>query len=405
MTRTAEIHDDRVIKDYGLVIRIPNPFSLDRNNASGTVCIFAGGHTYGTHGAAKWFTRTYAYTDHALENQQHGVVALIEFKVDDGVPDVGRIVKIYQFTTEDFQWDLTPSGGFRIEEVAGERELESKTGDGADCEDAIVVNSNFAAVIDGATSQSSITWDRKTGGQMAADSISEVIQSQLLPDADAHEAVLKMTAAIAEVYQAKNQFERMNENPVDRASASVVILSRERKQIWMVGDCQCMILMRGGECRRITNDKAVDRINAEARALYLASEIAQGKNTLELQEDDTGRQFIKELLRRQRDFQNLPIDKENRLKSYVYWVIDGFEVPKDAIRVVDLPSNATGVVLASDGYPMLFPTLHDTERFRQTILAEDSLLMRGRYKSTKGVRKGNVSYDDRAYVRIAIIDK
>ena len=57
-------------------------------------------------------------------------------------------------------------------------------------------------------------------------------------------------------------------------------------------------------------------------------------------------------------------------------------------------------MLATDGYPHLMPTLGESERELQRIIEEDPL-MTGRYKATKAVMEGNLSFDDRCYVRFS----
>ena len=58
------------------------------------------------------------------------------------------------------------------------------------------------------------------------------------------------------------------------------------------------------------------------------------------------------------------------------------------------------VVLASDGYPRILPTLAASEEALAGLLAADPLCI-GPLCGTKGVRPGNVSFDDRAYVRLS----
>lgn len=55
----------------------------------------------------------------------------------------------------------------------------------------------------------------------------------------------------------------------------------------------------------------------------------------------------------------------------------------------------------SDGYPYLKTSLEETEQTLQEILRDDPLFFR-KYKSTKGITEGAVSYDDRSYVKLII---
>ena len=59
------------------------------------------------------------------------------------------------------------------------------------------------------------------------------------------------------------------------------------------------------------------------------------------------------------------------------------------------------VILASDGYPQLAQTLAESESKLQDTIDKDPLLI-NLYKSTKGIVPGNVSYDDRTYIRFTV---
>jgi hypothetical protein len=171
----------------------------------------------------------------------------------------------------------------------------------------------------------------------------------------------------------------------------VVVYSKHHNEIWMVGDCQCLI----GD-KLYMNTKIVDEIAANARALYLELELIIGKTKVDLIEFDSGREFIMPLLKRQSFFQN-----SHPESSYSYGAIDGFEVDKSAIKIIKVESNTKYLILASDGYPQLLPSLEASEKMLQKILREDPLFIKN-YKSTKGLSKGYISYDDRAYLKIKL---
>ena len=83
-------------------------------------------------------------------------------------------------------------------------------------------------------------------------------------------------------------------------------------------------------------------------------------------------------------------------QNAAYAVIDGFEIPMDKVKIV--PSG-TEVILASDGYPYLAGTLEESEERLQKQLEDDPLCIYS-FKATKGLMIGNISFDDRAYVRL-----
>ena len=112
--------------------------------------------------------------------------------------------------------------------------------------------------------------------------------------------------------------------------------------------------------------------------------------------DDPGRRIIQPFITQQVRYQNL--DASHPL---AYGVLDGTRVPDRFIEVHLLPDDADQLILASDGYPELLPTLDETEATLQRLLAADPLCI-GPLLGTKGLRPGNLSYDDRTYLRIQL---
>jgi glycerophosphoryl diester phosphodiesterase len=271
-----------------------------------------------------------------------------------------------------------------------EQSLIAKTGNDDECEDAIYIGSSFVAVIDGASSKTERKWNGATGGKIAALTIKEVFDC-IPHEATAREAVDLLTTAIRSVYERYQILEAVNAHPTQRATACFVAISFSRREVWFVGDCQCLVNQK-----LISNIKKIDAITANARSMFLESEIAKGKFIEELRQNDTGRAFILPLLERQMLFQNNPVAGQ-----YWFAAIDGFEVPEQGIYVDSLPADIQTIVLASDGYPHLKETLAASEESLAEILHDDPLLFR-KYKATKGVNKGNISFDDRAYLKLKV---
>lgn len=283
------------------------------------------------------------------------------------------------------------SGAFSY--TVEEQLLRAKTVNEEECEDALYLGPHFVAVIDGATSKTQRRWDGKTGGRMAAALLREAFD-QIPYDAIARQAVDLLTSAIKQFYEQRQVIDLVQADPVQRAVASFVALSVWRKEVWLVGDCQCLLNQA-----HISNTKLVDEIAASARSLFLETEICRGKTIEDLRRDDTGRAFILPLLERQMLLQNNPSSGQ-----YWYAVIDGFDVPADGLRLLSLPPETETITLASDGYPILKDSLRASEEALQDILRDDPLLFRA-YKSTKGLQEGNVSFDDRAYVKVRLHNK
>ena len=271
-----------------------------------------------------------------------------------------------------------------------EQYLNSKTGDLAACEDAIFLNDHFAAVIDGVTTKSERRWDGKTSGQVAARLVVGVLP-RLDPAVTAPEAFATINQAFRDLYAKVGLTTEVERNPVERCAACVLMYSRHHHQIWSVGDSQALV-----DGQLFCRSKASDELLANVRAFYLETELLLGKTVEALQEHDTGREFITPLIKRDRLFQNNPGHP-----GFSSWVMDGFLDPSQAVEVIEVPENAEYLVLASDGYPEVFPTLDRTEKRLAEILERDPLLFR-EYKSTKGLQKGQVSFDDRSYLRIRL---
>jgi len=270
-----------------------------------------------------------------------------------------------------------------------EQYVESKTGNPQDCEDSIFISNDFAAVIDGVTSKSIRRFRKNTPPGKESSLLLKEALGQLKYDISVEDAVLFLTKKIFSFYEKHNLVDRMKNNPLERATASIIIYSRYQNEIWSIGDCQCLV-----DNVLHTNKKYIDELLADVRALFLETEERLGK----LDNDtniDIGRNFILPLLKKQFLFQNV-----NNGCEYSYGVIDGFNVPKEDIKTISV-SGKKIIVLASDGYPKLCSTLKQSENQLKKILKNDPLCYK-EYKSTKGLIKGNVSFDDRAYLKIEL---
>ncbi len=279
----------------------------------------------------------------------------------------------------------TPKLNITIEEQF----LYAKSGRLDECEDFIFTNDNFIAVVDGSTSKIKRKWNGDTLGRIAGKLVIRSLSSTP-PGATAREAVDIMTETLGEFYHAEKLFDQLRDNPSLKATASLVVLSLARKEVWLVGDCQALL-----NDQLIKGDKKIDSLLSEIRSVYLETELLVGKKIEQLLENDTGREYIMPILKRQQLYQNNP--------SHTYWypAIDGFPVPDEGIIVEPVAENISSIVLASDGYISLHKTLDDSEKALKKILEQDPLLFR-LYKSTKGKLAGLDSFDDRAYIRVSI---
>ena len=253
-------------------------------------------------------------------------------------------------------------------------------------EDAIVVSDDYVAVIDGSTSKSRrCLCEGMTNGRLATTTITQFIET--MPSYwDCEQFCREVTLHIRQFYRTfAIEWSVLVNCPENRMTASAIIYSKARKEIWMVGDCQCLV-----NGQPFTNEKPSERANAERRAQLLQNALDSGTATIDsLRQDDIGRQAI---------FRDILISCRRQNKDFA--VIDGFPIPMEHVRVLFLPM-AEEIVLASDGYPKLFSDLASTEAYLSYVIQEDPLFIR-LHPATKGVMVGNESFDDRSYIRFKV---
>ena len=262
------------------------------------------------------------------------------------------------------------------------------------CEDGMVVTDDFIAVIDGSTSKTPkhLNPDMKNG-RYAMMLISEYIREELKADASVDDFCQGVTAYIYnKVYEKLGVEERLKEHPEERLTASAILYSRTRNEVWMVGDCQAII-----DGKLYENGKPYEEKIARKRVEL----IAQGLSPAE------ARKQIEPLL----------IKAMLSGQNQNYTVIDGFPIYREGVKVVVLKtkpvsssieiyfqeqtkpvSSPNEVVLASDGYPFLKPTLAASEAALAEQIANDPQNIRS-FIATKGIVEGNKSFDDRTYIR------
>lgn len=251
------------------------------------------------------------------------------------------------------------------------------------CEDGIVITDDFVAVIDGSTSKTPthLAPDMRNG-RYAMVLISEFIQNELKAEASVDDFCQGVTTYIYnKVYYPLGVEERLSTHPEERLTASAVIYSRARREVWMVGDCQAII------CGKLyENGKPYEQEIAEKRVAL----IKQGMSPAEARQA-----IVPQLVQAMLDGQN---------RSYA--VIDGFPIYREGVKVVACSSLVVAekkheIVLASDGYPFLKPTLQESEDALANQLAHDPQNI-DTFIATKGLVEGNVGFDDRAYVRFIV---
>ncbi len=265
-----------------------------------------------------------------------------------------------------------------------EQLVVGKLGDAAACEDGIVVTDAFAAVIDGSTDKTGDRYDGSTGGIFALHACAEAVRS-LDPAATMHEAATHLTQALSGRLPADLP-------PQHRPTAVLAVYSRLRRELWQIGDVS--IWHAGLQPRGTRAVKRIDQHAATLRSAILHAELANGATASQLRADDPGRRAIVPLLVAGAVFCN-----NRHAGDWAYPAVNGVPIPAGLVFARQVPARVTEVVLASDGYPQVLPTLRESEQALAGLLAADPLCI-GPLLGTKGVLPGSASYDDRAYLRI-----
>jgi hypothetical protein len=267
-----------------------------------------------------------------------------------------------------------------------EQFIAAKTGQSKQCEDGIVVTSEFAAVIDGDTDKTGLRYEGMTGGRYAMLACSDAVRS-LDSKANHIAAIEHLTETLAR---------RLPHGltPRERPTAVLTVYSRARQEIWQIGDVG---FWHVGIPQGKTNvRKIVDRYAADIRAAIIRTELASGTDPSALARNDPGRRAISCLLSSQANFRN-----NSAARELAYPGIDGNTIPTNLITIHKVPDNVTQLVIASDGYPRILPTLSASEEMLTRLLTIDPLCI-DEIRGTKGITPGNKSFDDRAYLRLTL---
>lgn len=270
-----------------------------------------------------------------------------------------------------------------------EKFIKSKSINQNLCEDDIFIGNRFYAIIDGATSKSNFLVEGKTTGRMATELIIKSLSA--LDNYDGNLSFHDIQYKINKSFNVKyNEF--FTNNKKERMIASATIFDRIQDVVYIIGDCQVLLVSREKE-RVILNEARINQILSNKRSHYNISLINNKEATVDsLMENDLGRAHILDELKEQPKLIN------NLEHKHGYFVFDGTEIPENKI-IKESTEDIHTIVLSSDGYPKLFNTLKESEEYLRNVLNKDPLLIH-KYRSTKGLKKGNNSFDDRSYLKI-----
>ncbi len=281
-----------------------------------------------------------------------------------------------------------------------EHYLISKEGDPKGGEDRLVVGPYYFGVIDGATDKSGNDWGTggslRRGGEVAAEAVAEAF-------ADRRAAEVAVTLANELIEKAARDAKVDLADKHNRPEASLAVYSPERDVVSHVGDCNFLFIGESGRGEAHLFEKPIDLLTSAVRAKVVEWHREHGIDPFP-GGNDLGRRFIMPMLERQAELGNFIGDPSARwiwgipFGSLAYSTINGLPTTLDTTPV---PEWTTEIVLASDGFRDLRPTLAETLVAHENALEVDPECV-DELRTTKGVVPGNISYDDMSYLRIGL---
>ena len=267
-----------------------------------------------------------------------------------------------------------------------EQFVETKL-DGRVCEDMIVVVAGrYAAVIDGASDETGARFAGLSGGRFAAEVIAATIKDAQ-PFADvrafADSLASALSAAVADEIGELGDDVRW---PV----AAVVCASAEHQQVWRLGDGNVAVdeVVHMG-------DKRIDEAAYSFRAAVNAALIEKGSPLAEIIETDPGSQAARPLFDSQQHL-------ANKVGPWGFGCVDGQIVPDEYLEVFPIPSGTNQVVITSDGFPVVGPSLRESERALSELVQRDPAAVGDLWSIGKSCKPGSNAPDDRAYLRLRV---
>jgi hypothetical protein len=254
------------------------------------------------------------------------------------------------------------------------------------CEDVLVATGSFVAVVDGASDPTGRVFGGRSSGCFAADVIAAAIET--LPEqADARLFADRLTEAVRAAVQREA-------GDLDTAApwptASVVCVSQHHRQVWRIGPCWLAI---GTQVFPAT--MPVDDAAYSFRAALNAAMLAAGTDLETILADDPGTAAARPLYAAQHHL-------ANTVGRWSFGCINGRHVPDEHLEVFAIPLGADEVILASDGYSQIHPTLERTEQRLAELLVEDPAAMGPLWEMGKPLTSGGAGPDDRSYVRVQL---
>ncbi|WP_033159708.1 hypothetical protein [Mycoplasmoides alvi] len=256
------------------------------------------------------------------------------------------------------------------------------------CEDGYFISKKIIAVVDGGSPKGKLKWlNNKTSGWFAKELILKAFET-VNPKWSNKKIISHINLALSNQYKNKEKF--FYENPEEQLQAGIVFYNDLRKEIVSYGDCPILI-----NKKLYDHSKFIDLLSTGLRSFYLRLNNLRENNKKIKNQEKIVQNIILDFLKKQSFFSNLD-------RPFGFPVINGLKL-NHKLTIVHKVKIDDEIVLASDGYIKLKPTLKQSENYLQKYLKFDPECYKI-FMSTKGIKKGNKSFDDRTYIRFKIIN-
>lgn len=256
-----------------------------------------------------------------------------------------------------------------------------KIADNSYSEDRLIISKSSAGIIDGSRGPGYMECDVI---QYALDKAVNLLKT--LPiDTTPHATVSALTNML---HQTKHEM-GVSEDRYSGGFGFIVYIPR-RRQIWRVGDCA---FRYAGKTH--LNEIELEFIAARQRTVMIEAMMLRGKSIDDILKSDEYASVFTPFFAPLLDFAN------NDDHELGFGVINGIAVPEKFIQIFDIPNNAKSLVMTSDGYPQVCDTLEESEKALSAILKRDPLCI-SENMTSKGMLPGQVSFDDRSYLKLEI---
>lgn len=281
--------------------------------------------------------------------------------------------------------------------------LKSKAGKNDGGEDRLVLGPRFFGVVDGATDKSGLNWGAqeapRKGGFVLANIVKEVLESDDSNDKNYAEI---LNIINAKIHLAANSANIDLSNELNRSDVGFAVYDAKDSNIVYIHDCNFAFLGKNGDFITHYNEKSLDHLTSSIRSSVANWYLQNGINPFE--HGDLARDSIRLGLDQQALIQNQGFDSSEEWffgvpkKLVAYKTINGFTTTLDTYKA---PQDISEIVLSSDGFKVIKPTLDETISILKDQLKRDPYCI-NELKSTKGLVEGNVSFDDMSYLRLRL---